>query len=139
MKILTDRQFDIAIIALNIAQITSQKAFENITTLGLTTDRQLYDNSNMFYDTREELKKADHEDYFETFYEIVAAFYNDAQRDDPGSILENIENTKGRGGMWLYAMELTEKFEELHKDKAWGESDDDNWFDAIEEFLKDKL
>ena len=71
------------------------------------------------------------ESWYETFYEVVAAFYNQSKTP----ILDEIENTKGRGGMYEYAEKLTDDFELLNKDRVW----DGEFFDEIDNYLKDKL
>jgi hypothetical protein len=72
-------------------------------------------------------------DYLETFYEVVACFYSYQENE----FLLNIENTKGRGGMWELAESLTDEFQELHKDTNWGEELD--WHDTLDQFLTEKL
>lgn len=67
----------------------------------------------------------------ETHYEIVAAFYS--YTDSP--VLESLEQHKGRGGMYEFAEELTDEFENLHKDKNW----DGEFYDELETFIKNKL
>jgi hypothetical protein len=71
------------------------------------------------------------QDYLETFYEIVAAFYSNSESE----ILSNIEENLGRGGMWEYATELTDEFQKLHVGREW----DGEFFDEIDNFLIDKL
>ena len=73
------------------------------------------------------------EELLETHYEIVAAFYT--HQESPKLI--DIEENKGRGGMYMYAQELTEEFHEKYKDTLWGEELD--WHDTLDEFLKEKL
>lgn len=75
----------------------------------------------------------DLESLLETHYEIVAWFYNDQENE---KLLE-IENTKGRGGMWMFAKELAEEFETVYSETIWGENLD--WHDTLDEFLKEKL
>lgn len=70
-------------------------------------------------------------EYLETFYEIVAGFYNNPQ----SKVLEDIENTKGRGGMWEFAEQLTDEFIKKYEDFEW----DGEFFDKIDEFLREKL
>ena len=70
-------------------------------------------------------------EYLETFYEIVAAFYSYLD----SKILQNIEETQGRGGMWEFAIKLTDEFQELHNNREW----DGEFFDEIENFLIDKI
>jgi hypothetical protein len=50
-------------------------------------------------------------------------------------VLEKIESTQGRGGMWEFAEKLTDEFMELYKDFVW----DGEFFDKIDEFLNSKL
>ncbi|MGL5713275.1 MAG: hypothetical protein ACRCX2_09670 [Paraclostridium sp.] len=70
-------------------------------------------------------------EYLEAFYEIVANFYLHTH----SKVLEEIETTKGRGGMWEFAESLTDEFMEKYKDFEW----DGEFFDKIDEFLKNKL
>lgn len=73
----------------------------------------------------------DKDSYLETYYEIVSAFHT-----NPNSkVLEEIESTAGRGGMYDFAKQLTDEFEAINKDRSW----DGDFFDELEEFLKDKL
>lgn len=71
------------------------------------------------------------EDYLETYYEIVAGFYSNP--DHPK--LVEIEETQGRGGMWEYAKELTDKFQEKYKNHFW----DGDFYDKIDEFMEYEL
>ena len=73
------------------------------------------------------------EEYLETHYEIVASFYNHQESE----VLNEIENNKGRGGMWEYAKQLTDEFLALHEGVVWGEELE--WFDELENFLKNKI
>lgn len=71
------------------------------------------------------------ESWYETFYDIVVAFYT--TKETP--VLDLIENTKGRGGMYEYAEQLTDDFELLTKNKNW----DGEYLDKLDEFLKNKI
>ena len=72
-------------------------------------------------------------DYLETFYEVVAHFYSDQENE----FLLNIENEKGRGGMWELAEDLTNEFQSRYDGTNWGEELD--WHDTLEKFLTEKL
>ncbi len=71
--------------------------------------------------------------YLETYYEIVAGIEQSLHLSGskPNIILEE----KGTGGLWELAKELTDEFQELHKDTVWN----GEFFDEIEKFLKKKL
>lgn len=69
--------------------------------------------------------------WMETHYEIVAAFYCDPK----SKRLEQLENHKGRGGLYELAEELTDKFEKLHEGWVW----DGDYYDTLEEFLNIEL
>jgi len=72
-------------------------------------------------------------DYLETFYEVVAYFYSYQENE----FLLNIENEKGRGGMWILAEELTDEFHAKYEDILWGNELD--WHDTLDQFLTEKL
>lgn len=71
------------------------------------------------------------DEYLETYYEIVAGIYNNPDN----TILQNIEETQGRGGMWELTKKLTDEFQEKYKEHIW----DGDFFDAIDKFLQEKL
>lgn len=88
--------------------------------------------------TKEELKNAmfpnGFESWMETHHEIVKAI--SLTPEDAWNKVTNIETTQGTGGLYLFAQELTDKFEELYKNKEWGIDDDTQYFDVIDEFIK---
>lgn len=65
--------------------------------------------------------------YLETFYEIVVGFYSNPHSE----VLIEIKNNQ----MWAFAMQLTDEFEEINKDRFW----DGEFYDEIDEFLNEKL
>lgn len=73
--------------------------------------------------------------YLETFYEIVAeiTLYVDFEGLSNRDIL--IQGIEGRGGLYELAEKLTDKFENLYKDKEW----DGEFFDTIDDFLNKEL
>ena len=77
------------------------------------------------------------DNWYETFYEIVDTFTFNLVSDigEPCRKLKDIISEYGRGGLWEYAKNLTDKFENIHKDKEW----DGEWFDTLEKFLQKEL
>ena len=79
--------------------------------------------------TREEL-----ENWAETHHQIVEAI---TEAKDESHVINIIREMEGIGGVWMLGIELTDKFEALHKDTVWGE--DIDWLDTIEEFINQEL
>lgn len=77
------------------------------------------------------------ESWHETHYEVVKAI---AQTEyvKGSTACKHVANF-GCGGMYDLAKELTDEFEKMHEGKQWGIDDDTVYFDAIEDFLNDKL
>lgn len=73
--------------------------------------------------------------YLETHFEIVSAITISEVLDQ--SKTKQIRDTEGQGGLYEFAKELTDEFENQYKDVVWGEELD--WSDTLEEFLKDRL
>lgn len=71
----------------------------------------------------------------ETHFEVVSAISLQAKKDKPCDIISEIKESQGTGGLYELAEELTDKFENIHKDRDW----DDEFFDAIEAFLDVEL
>jgi hypothetical protein len=77
----------------------------------------------------------------ETHFEVIAEITRTWDEDDrelgqkPRNRVERVQDEQGRGGLYELAEELTIKFEQKNKGKAW----DGEFFDAIEEFLKTEL
>ena len=69
--------------------------------------------------------------YLETYYEVVAAFYSYPQ----SLVIQQIENEQGRTGLYQFARELADEFEKINEGRFW----DGEFFDEIDEFLKNKL
>lgn len=72
--------------------------------------------------------------WIETHYEIVSAI---SRAEDKGisPVVEEVMKTKGTGGLYELAEDLTDEFEYLHKDTEW----DGEFFDEIEAFIELKL
>lgn len=71
--------------------------------------------------------------WMETHHEIVSAIARNPE--DAHNKVNDIEATKGTGGLYEFAKELTDKFEEKYKGKEW----DGELFDAIEEFIEEEF
>ncbi len=70
--------------------------------------------------------------YLETFYEVVE--FITLNFDNSRGVLD-VESTRGRGGLYELAEDLTDEFQEINKDREW----DGEFFDEIDEFLHEKL
>jgi hypothetical protein len=68
----------------------------------------------------------------ETHFEMVAHIQSSV--DHPCFVADTHES-EGRGGLYLLAEELTDEFEEIHKNTDWKE---ENYIDEIEIFLSRK-
>ncbi|HHT9135838.1 MAG TPA: hypothetical protein ACFYEK_01195 [Candidatus Wunengus sp. YC60] len=66
----------------------------------------------------------------ETHHEIVKAI--SINPDDAHNKVNDIHATRGTGGIYEFAEELTDKFEKKYKDKIW----DGEYFDVIGEFIE---
>ena len=71
----------------------------------------------------------------ETHYEMVVAIENNSDSE----IVQNRELEQGTGGLYELSIELTDKFEEKHKDVEWGCDENTQYFDAFDEFLEENL
>lgn len=74
--------------------------------------------------------------YLETYYEIVTAITESINMGDLSPIVTNIQVTRGRGGLYELAEDLTDAFERLHYGETWEELD---FFDTIDEFINENL
>ena len=83
--------------------------------------------------TRDALFANGFESWHETHFEIVEAITLAFERDEHEQPLrlQKIVEEKGRGGLYMLAFELTEKFETLHKGRLW----DGDYPDVLEEYL----
>ena len=72
--------------------------------------------------------------WVETHHEIVSAIA--LTPEDAHNKVNDIEATKGTGGLYEFAEALTDKFEQENKGVEWGIDDDTQYFDAIAEFLE---
>lgn len=70
----------------------------------------------------------------ETHHEVVRAIAL-ADNGCTSVVVSSVAGMKGTGGLYELAEELTDKFEELHKDTEW----DGEFFDVVEEFLIKEL
>jgi hypothetical protein len=74
------------------------------------------------------------ENWHETHYEMVQAIIENSD----SVIVKTTEEESGIGGLYELAKELTDEFEELHKDKVWGENDN-SFFEELEIFINFKF
>lgn len=78
------------------------------------------------------------ESWHETHFEVVQRIT--FMEDNPeANVVSEIEYTGGTGALYELAKDLTDEFEKIHEGKEWGIDDDTQYFDAIEEFLNEKL
>ena len=77
------------------------------------------------------------ENYLETYYEIVQAITIEHIKDSPKGKVKDIYDSEGRGGLYVLANQLTNKFENMYKNVNWG--DELDWFDTIDIFIKNEL
>jgi hypothetical protein len=71
--------------------------------------------------------------WMETHHDLVSWINTELMRDYPSGLIEEVMSTKGRGGMYELAEELTDRFEKMHEGYEW----DGDYFDTIEEFMDD--
>lgn len=72
----------------------------------------------------------------ETHHEIVKVIGIELNKDESNSkVINDRYAEQGTGGMYELAEELTDEFEELHKDTVW----DGEFFDTIDKFIQEKL
>jgi hypothetical protein len=74
------------------------------------------------------------EDYLETHFEIVKAIVEQDQMEELCGIVYQRRIDYGYGGLYELAKELTDEFQEMHKDRVW----DGDFADEIESFLEEK-
>ena len=77
------------------------------------------------------------ENWYETFYEIVSYISwleSECTYFKYPKLAEVIEQS-GRGGCYILAKELADKFEALYKDREW----DGEFFDTVDEYLEKEL
>ena len=77
---------------------------------------------------------SDMESWNETHYEMVQAITENLDSD----LVERTEEEMGYGGLYELANDLTDEFQEMHKDKVWGENDD-SFFEELEIFIDFKF
>lgn len=73
------------------------------------------------------------ESWTETHHEIVSAIARNPE--DAHNKVNDIEATQGIGGLYEFAKELTDKFEEKYKGREW----DGEFFDTIYEFIEEEF
>lgn len=74
------------------------------------------------------------DDWVETHHIIVQEI---TKAEGEGGQVDLIEETQGRGGLWILGQDLTDEFEELNEGVVWGE-DGREYFDELFEFLNTK-
>jgi hypothetical protein len=83
------------------------------------------------------MKAEELEEYLETHYEIVKEIEYIHQSDEMYGRVLRVSEEKGFTGLYLLAKELTDLFHSRYKNIVWGMELE--WFDTIEEFLKEEL
>lgn len=72
----------------------------------------------------------------ETHFEVVKEI---TREDENGEYFHEsvaeIHLDNGIGGLWELAEELTDKFEKEHQGVEWGQDENADWLDALDEFL----
>lgn len=68
----------------------------------------------------------------ETHYEIVSFIQAELRKNFPSGLIGRRYEEQGTGGIYELSEELTDKFEQMNKDRNW----DGDFFDSIEEFMK---
>lgn len=76
--------------------------------------------------------------WIETFYEMTEAITCEMVKDNPTGTANERHEAQGHGGLYELAEELTDKFELKYKDVEWGTVELE-WWDAIDEFVKEEL
>lgn len=79
------------------------------------------------------------ESWHETHFEIVSAITDARNRNDDEMplFIMHINDTKGTGGFYELAKELTDKFEAKYTGTVWGE--DLEYFDELESFIETEI
>jgi hypothetical protein len=75
------------------------------------------------------------ESWAETHHEVVSAITLTMNQDEYPIKLEEIQLSKGSGGIWEFCIELTDEFEKLNEGREW----DGEFYDEIEEFINSKI
>lgn len=83
------------------------------------------------------MKTTELEEYLETHYEVVTEIERINSLEHPNGLVKEKIEKEGFGGLYQLAKELTDKFHTKYKDMGWGLELD--WFDTLEEFLKEEL
>lgn len=74
--------------------------------------------------------------FLETHFEISSQIAKSLELENSEKVTE-VHEGSGHGGLYELAQDLTMEFETKYKDYDWSEGI--NYFDAIEEFLNEKL
>lgn len=72
--------------------------------------------------------------WYETHHEVVAEITRHVHKDTESLVMQ-VGESQGTGGLYELAEKLTWKFEKLNKDREW----DGEFFDEIEDFLATEL
>ena len=72
------------------------------------------------------------EEYLETYFEINMRIAESLLDYNTKDFVTRRYEQQGRGGMYELAKELTDEFQEIHKDKEW----DGEFFDELDLFWK---
>lgn len=72
--------------------------------------------------------------WIETFYEVVSKL-NKLEQESNNTFNDLIDSKGGIGGMYEFAEDLTDEFENLNENREW----DGEFFDEIESFMNNKL
>lgn len=75
------------------------------------------------------------EEYLETYFEITMRITRSLADSRKPDFVTKRYDKQGRGGVWELAKELTDEFQEIHKDKEW----DGEFFDELDLFWEKKL
>lgn len=73
--------------------------------------------------------------YLETFYEIVEAITIATMLSKVPKKLLEIQENQGRGGLYEFAIDLTDEFEKINEGRVW----DGEFFDEIDEFVRRQI
>ncbi len=71
----------------------------------------------------------------ETHFEISSAIGKEIAKDVMSSVITDVCEKQGRGGLYELAESLTNEFESLHSLREW----DGEFFDEIDKFIDEKL
>lgn len=78
------------------------------------------------------------ESWMETFFEVTSAIALELVKDEDtlsSTVVKEWYESQGSCGMCSLAEQLTDKFEKKYKGRFW----DGDWFDTIDNFIKEEL